>query len=336
MPAGNRFELALIFSDNNSLSDQRQILKKMNILPERHFWKKWAFKKAIDRLNRRYSEYKISKNDFDLFHPTYYDNYFFKTLRKPYIITVHDLIEFKIDNASTESAFIRPQMEKAIKNANRIIAISENTKKDIVEIFGLPLEKIDVIHHGYNQPCGKKQRNEYGRYILFVGNRDRYKNFDLFVRAVGRLFERDKDLQLVCVGRSFRPEEVDLLREVGIGDRATACHVDETSLNNLYANALVFVYPSLYEGFGMPVLEAFANECPVCLSNTSSLPEVAGDAGVYFDPRDPDSMSAAVERVVYDRNFANEVIEHGRNRLKKFSWEKATEQTILSYHRAIS
>ncbi len=118
---------------------------------------------------------------------------------------------------------------------------------------------------------------------------------------------------------------------MGIINKTVAIGATEKKLNTLYANALVFVYPTLYEGFGMPILEAFANSCPVCLSNTSALPEVAGKAGVYFDPLDTDSMASAIERVVYDADFSKKMVVLGRDQLKNFSWKKCADLTEKSY-----
>src|SRR5690242_15810142 len=111
--------------------------------------------------------------------------------------------------------------------------------------------------------------------------------------------------------------------------------VPENELNNLYFHALAFIYPTLYEGFGMPILEAFANDCPVCLSNTSSLPEVAGEAGIYFDPTDSCSISSSIEKAIYDPEFSNKMIKKGNERLKHFSWKKCAEKTIQTYERAL-
>jgi glycosyltransferase involved in cell wall biosynthesis len=125
------------------------------------------------------------------------------------------------------------------------------------------------------------------------------------------------------------------LKTLNVLDSSMAVHVDEPALNNLYSHAMAFVYPSLYEGFGMPILEAFANDCPVCLSHSSWFPEIAGDAGAYFDPNRPDSILAAMEKVIYNKDFALNLVKAGRARLTNFSWKKAAEETGLSYQRAI-
>jgi glycosyltransferase involved in cell wall biosynthesis len=112
-------------------------------------------------------------------------------------------------------------------------------------------------------------------------------------------------------------------------------NADDNKLNELYSNALMFVYPSLYEGFGMPILEAFANNCPVCLSNSSCFPEIAGKAGEYFDPDNHQSILSSMEKVLYNISYAEELVQDGQNRLKMFSWSKTIQETFNSYNKAI-
>ena len=337
IPQEHQFNLSLLLSDNHHLKENYDLFKKINILPDKNFKWKDLIEKKIYALNRYYSNYCISANKFDLFHPTYYNTYFLSRLRKPYILTVHDLIYFKFDDAffKFKSSPTKEYMENAIKNANRIIAISENTKKDLIEILNIDHEKIDVIYHGYNKTIYGKTSKNYGKYILFVGQRSLYKNFITFAKAVGKLLNREKDIKVVCVGSPFNNEETANLAGLGILNQSIAINVDDVTLNDLYANALVFVYPSLYEGFGMPILEAFANNCPVCLSNASCFPEIAGNAGVFFDPKDHDSILNAIEKVIYDNDFAQEIIKAGQNRLNDFSWGKTAKETISSYTKTI-
>lgn len=335
IPIEHQFNLALIFSDNYYLKENYNFFKKKNILPDINFKGKYFIQKKISFANHYYSKHCISANNFDLFHPTYYDNYFFNVLKKPYVITVHDLIVFKFKDTFYKSFLRKSQMEGVIKNANRIISISENTKKDIIEIFNINPEKIDVIYHGCNAASSTKGINGYGKYILFVGRRSHHKNFITFATAGSKLLNKEKDLKLICVGPPFNKEEMTTLSKLGILNQAIAVNVDDNSLNDLYTGALVFVYPSLYEGFGMPILEAFANNCPVCLSNSSCFPEIAGNAGVYFEPYDHESILNAIEKVIYDNDFAKKIVEAGQYRLANFSWEKAAKETISSYRKAI-
>lgn len=331
LPSEHQFNLSLLFSENYYLKENYSLFKKTNILPDRDFKGKYTLSRINYSLNQIYSRYLISKGDFVMFHPTFYDDYFFKVLKKPYIITVHDLIAFKYNYSSIKSDRIRSQMERVIRNANRIIAISENTRKDLVDILKINAEKIDVIYHGYNEIIPPPKKVNSGKYLLFVGRRGYYKNFKKLAEAASILFQREKDLFLMCVGSPFSKEEMEFLTRLEIEKRTFAMNTDSNTLNHLYSNALVFVFPSLYEGFGMPILEAFANNCPVCLSDSSSFPEVAGDAAVYFNPENSESILAAVEKVIYDPVFAEELVNTGKLRLKNFSWSKASQETLNSY-----
>lgn len=332
IPPEHEFDLSLFLSDNYYLKENYEFFKKINIV---NFKGKHLFHKKIFSINKYYSKRYISRNDFDIFHPTYYDNYFLKILKKPYTITVHDLIIFKFKDTFYKTHTGRLQIENVIKNATRIISISENTKKDLIEIFNINPQKIDVIYHGYNKTIPVKNLKSYGKYILFVGRRDLYKNFILFAEAISELLRKEKDIQLVCVGPSLTKEESAFLTALGIIKQIIVTNVDDSSLNALYSNALVFVYPSLYEGFGMPILEAFANNCPVCLSNTSCFPEIAGCAAVYFDPYSRDSILDAIQKVIYDTDHAKKIKEEGTKRLIDFSWEKVGKETVSSYRKTI-
>jgi glycosyltransferase involved in cell wall biosynthesis len=340
LPPEYQFNLPIIFSDNQYLQENTKIFTKLNFLPAKNFKGKHFIRKKLYFINQMYSRYCISANNFDLFHPTFYDNYFLKVLKKPFIITVHDLTEFKFKDTFYKCSSIVPQMERVIKNASRIISVSENTKRDLVEIFNVNPEKIDVIYHGfYKRSCNKPYTNKiiesFGKYILFVGQRILYKNFKTFAEAVSMLLKKEKGIKLVCVGTPFTSKEKQLLSKLRIGNQTIALNVDDSTLNDLYSNALVFVYPSLYEGFGMPILEAFANNCPVCLSDTSCFPEIAQNAGIFFDPYDNKSILSAIEKIIYDNNFTKELIIAGQKRLNSFSWEKAAKETISSYNKVI-
>ncbi len=332
----NQVNLALLFSDNHYLNENRNLFKIANLLPQREFRGRATMKKHLANVNNMYSQYCISANNFDLFHPTFYNDYYLGKIKKPYIITVHDLIEFKYKDTFFKDSINRPPMEKVIKNANRIISISENTKKDLLNTFDINPDKIDVIYHGYNKKNSRaKSTNYFGKYILYVGDRGSYKNFILFIEAVSGLLQKEKDIKVVCVGKPFNSEELDLLLRLKVADQLFALNVDEEKLNDLYAQALVFVYPSLYEGFGMPILEAFSNDCPLCVSNTSCFPEIAGNAASYFDPTDAGSILKAIERVIFNEEYAQQLRRAGKKRLTDFSWKKTAEMTLKSYEKTL-
>lgn len=336
LPSEHSYQLSLLFADNQHLKDYKN-LKKLNVsLPKKEFRGKGRVKTQFYNINRLYSQYQISSNNYDILHPTYYDTYFLKNLRKPYVVTVHDLIEFKFKEQYRNDSLV-PNMTEIITRANRIISISENTKKDLIEILNIDPEKIDVIYHGFNYPSTiKTTSNEFGRYILYVGYRGGYKNFASLADVFSKMIQNDEDLKLICVGQPFTKDESAHIKNLKINDRTMVIGANEKLLNELYSNALCFVYPTKYEGFGMSILEAFANNCPVCLSNTSSLPEVAGQAGAYFDPYDPASIQKTIEKVIYNKQLSTEMVQQGNIQLRNFSWKKCAEETMKTYDKTLS
>jgi glycosyltransferase involved in cell wall biosynthesis len=283
----------------------------------------------------------LKKRSFDLFHPTYYDPYFLEYLRgKPFVLTVHDMIHEKFANE-----FLRLknkvilQKKELIKKARHIIAISESTKKDIIDIYQIPESKISVVYLGYKQIANNcfHESNFPDKYILYVGDRALYKNFQFFLKSISSYLKMEEDLYLVCVGgREFTYDEKELINKFELASKMIHYpKVSDDFIRAAYQNALGFIFPSLYEGFGLPVLEAFVNGCPAVLSNTSSLPEVGGDAALYFDPRNSESILESVRKIVTDIKLREELKQRGYSRLKKFSWQKCAEETKQVYQSII-
>ena len=327
--------LSILFSENQYLKENRHLFNTVDLLSNVHFKGKATLHQWICRINQAFSGQRIASNNFDLLHPTFYHDYFSHKLKRPYIITVHDLIEFKFKHLFMESNSNREHIKKAVMNANRLIAISNNTKQDLLEIFDLNPDKIDVIHHGYNNSPSPASENKLGDYLLFVGDRRGYKNFVLFIKSIAPLLNREKTLKVVCVGSPFSREEQSLFYQLKIHEQLIAKRVDEDTLNTLYAHAKAFVYPSLYEGFGLPVLEAFSNGCPTCLSDSSCFPEIAADAAQYFDPTERHSILDAVEKVVYDTELVAQLKMAGKKQLANYSWEKTARETLASYQKTV-
>ena len=144
-----------------------------------------------------------------------------------------------------------------------------------------------------------------------------------------------KDLKLVCVGPSFDQNEKAFLSQLGVEGQVIALSVSDDVLYSFYRHAQVFVFPSIFEGFGIPILEAFANNCPVCLSNSSCFPEIAGDAALYFDANDKNSILASVEKIISDKKLSSELTKRGRERLSMFTWKTAAQRTTDVYRKAI-
>jgi len=282
---------------------------------------------------------KIKQQQFDLFIPTYYDSYFLPYLKeKPFVLTVHDMIhefypEYFMDDINTV-----PEKKKLIEKARRIIAVSENTRRDILKIYpDTAPEKIDVVYLAHqfsdkeSEPVTLPEH-----YILFVGNRTFYKNFTLFINAIAPLFEEYADFNLVCAGgNSFDKDEVALLDELKISNKVLQRNFKDNELRAYYEKARCFVFPSAYEGFGIPILESMSAGCPIVLTNNSSFPEIAGDAGIYFELNDKDDLREKVEQVWNNEQLRSDYKEKGIIQAKKFSWDRTTEETILVYQKAL-
>ena len=287
--------------------------------------------------NKKCVAEKIRQIRPDIFHPTYYDGYFLEYLGKiPFVLTIYDMIhelfpEYFLGDIKTPA--LKKQLYKAAKH---VVAISEATKKDIMRIYGVSGDKISVIHLA-NSLVPKKKGDSGSnvplpdRYLLYVGHRGRYKNFWFFLSNIADILKEDVGLHVVCTGVGFNPVEARYIDFLDLSSKVHHVSADENILSGLYAHARALIYPSQYEGFGIPVLEAFSCGCPVILSRCSSLPEVAGKAAEYFDPRSIDEIRKAVKKVVYDDHACSTLVKKGKERLKLFSWEKTVDETFHIY-----
>lgn len=286
------------------------------------------------RFNRKYSIQKISQNKFDIFHPTYYDPYFLDYVKKPFVLTVHDMIH------EIYPEFFAPydQFSKfkrlTINRADHIIAISESTKNDMQKFFDIPDEKISVIYHGINTDIKPKLpplSTIDSPYILYIGDRAGYKNFFRFLYAFKEAGIIYKDLKLICTGTAFNSVESEFLMRNNLSDKIMQIAASDENLDALYQHALCYVSPSLLEGFGFPILEAYANRCLTLLSDISCFREIAGEGAIYFDPFSIDDMAKKLLLAVEDTSIREHKITLGNKQLLKFSLEKSMQGTKEVY-----
>ncbi|WP_075559859.1 glycosyltransferase family 1 protein [Parabacteroides timonensis] len=328
LPEGYEYELPILFSENQYLSNELfSGCKKIPCISS------FRVKRRIYYFfNNSLSKRVIGSNTYDLFHPTYYDTYFLKKIKRPFVLTIHDMIHekypkyFKPYDNTSEQKFL------LCKNAAHIISVSENTKKDLIDLFGIHPEKISVVYHGYSQ-SDSLEEPLFNNYILYVGERKGYKNFYGFIEAIIPLLLNEPDLKIVCTGQFFASKEIALFNKWKISNQLFHLSASEKQLASLYKYALFFVYPSLYEGFGIPILEAFKNGCPVCLSNSSCFPEIAGNAACYFDPLNSDSILDAVNKLLTNKEYVQQLRIQGKNRLDLFSLNKMVRGTCDVYER---
>ncbi len=323
--------------DDSDYKSEISLLKTNNFyLGEDVFSKnpfiKFILKKHKKQLkyNRKFSAKKISENNFDIFHPTYYDPYFLKELRKPFVLTVHDMIH------EIYPEFFAPYDEFSkfkrltINRADHIIAISESTKKDLQKFFAIPDEKITVVYHGINTSLKAKLPAlsiVHSPYILYIGDRAGYKNFFRLLYAFKELSLVHNNLKLVCTGNSFNPVESEFLIRNNLNDKIVQIAASDESLDALYQHAICYVSPSLLEGFGFPILEAFANNCLALLSDTPCFREIAGDAAIYFDPLSIDDMKEKILQAVESSSIKKQMTAYGTKQLLKFPLEKSMQGT---------
>lgn len=318
--------------------------------------------KITSKLNSELSRIWLSKNIPDIVHETHYSTKYLPRIPLPKscktVITVHDMIHEKFSSllsidkqygsglSKAEAGSVILSKAEAIKCADRIICVSNNTKKDLIEILDVEPQKISVVYHGYSlqvsnyfDPHSKNLQKKIiekiinAPYILYVGRRRWHKNFDRLLQAYASCYNLNKNFNLVCFGGgSFSRSEINSIRDLGL-DQEKVVHIkgDDQTLAILYDKASTFVYPSLYEGFGISPLEAMSFGCPVVCSNVSSIPEVVGNAAEFFDPYEVDSIADSLEKVLFSSERAKNLVELGMERVKHFSWKVCAEQTKSVY-----
>ncbi|MDD3085236.1 MAG: glycosyltransferase family 1 protein, partial [Candidatus ainarchaeum sp.] len=291
----------------------------------------------------------IWKEKLDLIHFPHFNVPFFVPCK--FIVTIHDLIltKFKTVRATTLHPFIyelknlayRTIIKRALNKSKRILTVSEFTKNDIVEQFKIKPDKIEVIYEGVaNLAKGrdslfvvKLDNNEVLRdydinypFLLYVGNAYPHKNLDFLITSFKKVYEKKNNLRLVLVGKEdyFYKNIKQLVEKEfsNIQDKPVifSGYVPDDKLEIFYKKALVYVFPSLYEGFGLPPLEAMAKGCPVLSSNVSSMPEILADAALYFNPRDEQDFLNKLDLILKDRDLREKLVKVGEIRCQKFNW----------------
>lgn len=280
----------------------------------------------------------------DIVHETYFFPYRLGPRRARRVLTIYDMIHEKFASSFFSRADKTPRYKaQAAERADHVICISEATRRDAIEILGLHPDKTSVIHLGFDLMNTAGVHVEElilptrEPFLLYVGYRGGYKNFLRLLEAYGTSLQLKTGYKLICFGGgAFHANEMKTMQTLGLD----SSHVmqlggDDQLLAKLYKSASAFIYPSLYEGFGIPPLEAMSHDCPVVCSNTSSIPEVVGDAAEYFDPADTENMRAAIERVVTSDSYGKSLIARGRERLKCFSWDRCAIETLDIYRKLV-
>jgi glycosyltransferase involved in cell wall biosynthesis len=273
---------------------------------------------------------------FDVLHRTYYGRRFTHVPRR--VTTVVDMIPEMFPEMYPAGT---PHRGKAVAvtEAALVLCISHRTKQDLQRLMPGLRAPIRVVHLAvdaefFAERAGRDAGED--RTLLFVGDRGGYKNFDTFANASARLLVERPDLRVVVVGGGpLSSGELAPFVERGNERRVHQRSATDAELPALYRGAVVFVFPSHYEGFGLPILEAFASGCPVALSNASCFPEIADEAGLYFDPHNADSLLEVLRRVTSDAGLRSELRARGAARLREFSWDRTAQQTAAAYREVV-
>lgn len=276
----------------------------------------------------------IEKEKCDLVH---FLNFNFPVrYRGKFIVTIHDLTLIFYPEAANKTGFFKQKafnfiIKKACQNATKIIAVSKNTKKDIVNYFKVEASKISVIYEAADDKkfnVREKLSPSKNPIILYVGQFRRHKNIDRLIKAF-EIVRKDIPVRLVLLGKvptDFRVDKEEILRDIEMPG-----FVSDQDLAEWFGRADVFVFPSLYEGFGLPGLEAMAAGVPVASSNRASLPEIYGEAALYFDPLKPQEIADRIKMILQNDQLRQGLIEKGKVQAKKYSWQKAAKETLKLY-----
>ncbi len=276
----------------------------------------------------------ISQNPMDLLHVPHYNAPL--GFRGKLVVTVHDLIHLKFPPSKMAYLYARGMFEAVLRKAKRVMVDSRHTQNDIQELIGIPEEKIRLIYPGVDAEFSPKPAPDEPQdalteapYLLYLGNLKPTKNILTLIDAFRMARQRLPDLRLIIIGKDFMKEATrKIAQEPGIH---VLGELNRPKLLHFLRKARIFIFPSLYEGFGLPPLEAMASGVPVICSNAASLPEVVGDAALLFNPLNSAQLADKITELWKDEARRKEYSEKGLRRAAEFSWKKCAEQIAQVY-----
>jgi glycosyltransferase involved in cell wall biosynthesis len=281
---------------------------------------------------------RLKNNIFDVFHPTYYDPYFTNYIseRKPFVLTVHDMIhEQYYDHLYNRSHTETLNKAILLPKAAHIIAVSQFTKDSILSFYPeIDPNRISVIYHGSRLGLTDIKFTQLPeRYLLFVGLRKHYKNFQWLTNSLNDTLKENKLILLCAGGPPFDYEEQQTINNLGLREYVYHKKINtENELASIYKNAICLIFPSLIEGFGLPIIEAFGCRCPVLASNTGSLPEIAGDAALMFESKNDVDLKNKINQLINDESLRKALIQKGSSRSLEFTWDSSIKGHLKVYN----
>ena len=293
--------------------------------------------KYINKFNKIYFNNKLKTKKPDIIHLSYFNEKNFYDSKAKIVITEHDLIKEKFYPERYQDQI--EYKKKLYEKIDQIICVSYNTKKDLQQEYNIDPAKISVVHHGVNKNKDFRERSLNIRpFILYVGSRQRYKNFDNVIKSYASSTKLKLDFDFVCFGGGkFSKKEENFFKNLSISrDRIHYFEGDELDLNYFYQNARIFIFPSIYEGFGMPLLEAMKMDCPVICSDIGSFSEIVNDAAIFFNPKDIESIKHKIENSIFDDQLLSDLKKKGSRNIDKYSWKKCSYETEKIYKKILT
>ena len=323
--------LGVANSQNFYIKNEKQFLNN----PVANYLLKSEYGFRTFKTNELYCKYLLKQNNFDVFHPTYYDPYFIKSLKKPMVTTIHDMTYERLPEYFWVQDPLTAYKRVSAQRADKIIAISETTKRDLLTYLEVDESKVEVIYHGIDidSPLQLEEVESLpADYLFFVGDRGGYKNFYLMLDAFANLSKKHPNLHLVLSGGGkLVGADVEIISRLKLNEKVHHHQVNDAQLNYLYKHALLFIYPSLYEGFGLPILEAFRANCAILLSDIDCFREIAQESAAFFDRYSLEDLTQKIDDLISHKSLRDNLVEKGKQRLKDFPIEKSMNQTLQLY-----
>lgn len=291
---------------------------------------------------------QIRQDHLDVFHAPHYAIPLFTTT--PVIVTIHDLVGFRYPEyiySPFARLYYKLMTHTAVRKAQACITGSHFTRQEITALLKTNPQKVHTVHYGVDTerfiPNHPRQQQIQQKYnittpsLLYLGTKKQWKNLPMLLNALSHIIQNGESVSLILAGKDAKHQQdiSSIIQQLHLQNHVLeAGSIDEADMSALYGAATLFVFPSYYEGFGLPVLEAMASGVPVIASNAASIPELVGDAGVLLDPHNPDEWATAITQLLHDKPTRLALIQRGLARVQQFSWQDCSQNTLQVYQDA--